>query len=98
MAQHLGGQATAHANKLRPNGHIAVEAVNNKVRAMACLSGDGAGMMSAAFEDDRPSLVLADLTTLTRRDVQAGYRFLFMGSQQAIRNPVGIRTVQRRGR
>lgn len=32
-------------------------------------------------------MALADLTTQTGKDIQAGYRFLFMGSQQAIRNP-----------
>lgn len=51
------------------------------------LSGDGAGMMGVAFKDEGPALILADLTTKTGRDIQAGYRFLFMGSQQAIRNP-----------
>jgi uncharacterized protein (TIGR02391 family) len=54
---------------------------------MTSLPGDGAGLMGNAFKDDQPALVLADLSTQTGRDVQAGYRFLFMGSQQAIRNP-----------
>jgi hypothetical protein len=48
MAQHLGGQAAAHTRIMRPNGHIAVKAGNHKVKAMAGLSGDGSGMMSAA--------------------------------------------------
>jgi len=43
--------------------------------------------MGNAFKVDHPSLVLADLTTQTGKDVQTGYQFLFMGSQQAIRNP-----------
>lgn len=43
--------------------------------------------MGNAFKDDQPALVLADLTTQTGKDIQAGYRFLFMGTQQAIRNP-----------
>ena len=54
---------------------------------MTGLSGDGTGLMGNAFKDDQPALVLADLTTQTGKDIQAGYRFLFMGSQQAIRNP-----------
>jgi uncharacterized protein (TIGR02391 family) len=65
----------------------AAKAVNNRVKAMSGLTGDGAGMMGDAFKDKQPALELADLTTQTGRDVQAGYRFLFMGSQQAIRNP-----------
>lgn len=43
--------------------------------------------MGNALKDDQPTLVLADLTTQTGKDIQSGYRFLFMGSQQAIRNP-----------
>ena len=43
--------------------------------------------MGNAFKNDQPALVLADLTTQTGKDIQSGYRFLFMGSQQAIRNP-----------
>jgi uncharacterized protein (TIGR02391 family) len=75
------------------NGHLAAavfeaaKAVNNQVKKMANLSGDGMGLMSSAFKDEQPALVLADLTTQTGKDIQAGYRFLFMGSQQAIRNP-----------
>ena len=36
---------------------------------------------------DSAALVLADSTTQTGKDIQAGYRFLFMSSQQAVRNP-----------
>ena len=65
----------------------AAKALNNRVKKMSGLSGDGMGLMSNAFKDDQPALILADLTTRTGKDIQAGYRFLFMGSQQAIRNP-----------
>jgi uncharacterized protein (TIGR02391 family) len=65
----------------------AAKALNNRVKKMSGLSGDGMGLMSNAFRDEQPTLVLADLTTQTGKDIQAGYRFLFMGSQQAIRNP-----------
>jgi len=65
----------------------AAKAVNNRVKKMTNLSDDGTRLMGAAFKDDQPSLMLAELTTQTGRDIQSGYRFLFMGSQQAIRNP-----------
>lgn len=65
----------------------AAKAVNNRVKKMSGLTADGAGLMSTAFKDNQPAVVLADLTTQTGKDTQAGYRFLFMGSQQAIRNP-----------
>lgn len=65
----------------------AAKAVNTGVKKMVNLITDGTKLMSAAFKDDQPTLILADLTTQTGKDMQAGYRFLFMGSQQAIRNP-----------
>jgi uncharacterized protein (TIGR02391 family) len=65
----------------------AAKAVHNRVKKMTGLSGDGAGLMGNAFKADQPALMLADLTTQIGKDIQAGYRFLFMGSQQAIRNP-----------
>jgi len=83
----------AVAEQLLRDGHRAAaifeaaKALNNRVKKMSGLSGDGMGLMSNAFRDEQPTLVLADLTTQTGRDIQAGYRFLFMGSQQAIRNP-----------
>lgn len=84
---------TEVAGRLFKDGHRsaavfeAAKAVHNRVKAMTGLSGDGAGLMGVAFKTEEPRLVLADLDTQTGRDVQAGYRFLFMGSQQAIRNP-----------
>jgi uncharacterized protein (TIGR02391 family) len=63
------------------------KAARNRVKKMTGLSGDGAGLMGNAFKDDHPALVLVDLTTPTGKDIQAGYRFLFMGSRQTIRNP-----------
>ena len=65
----------------------AAKAVHNRVKKITGLSGDGAGLMGNAFKDDQPALILSDLTTLSGKDTQVGYRFLFMGSQQAIRNP-----------
>jgi uncharacterized protein (TIGR02391 family) len=89
----LHPEILAVSEQLFRDGHRAAavfaasKAVNNRVKKMANLSGDGMGLMSNTFKDDQPALMLADLTTQTGKDVQAGYRFLFMGSQQAIRNP-----------
>jgi hypothetical protein len=43
--------------------------------------------MGEAFKDDDPPIVLADLSTETGKNIQAGYRFLFMGAVRGIRNP-----------
>jgi hypothetical protein len=58
-----------------------------QTKAMTDLPGDGTDMMGVAFKDQEPPLILADLVTQTGPDIRAGYRSLFMGSQQAIRNP-----------
>jgi len=89
----MHSEILAVAEHLFKDGHRAAavfeaaKAVNNRVKKMTSLSGDGVGLMGNAFKDDRPALMLADLATQTGKDIQAGYRFLFMGSQQAIRNP-----------
>jgi uncharacterized protein (TIGR02391 family) len=65
----------------------AFKAVINRVKAMADIEGDGTGLMGQVFSDKDPVLMLSDLTTPTGRDIQNGYKFLFMGAAQGIRNP-----------
>lgn len=65
----------------------AMKAVNNRVKAMAAIDADGIGLMGRAFADNSPALALGDLSTQTGRNIHAGFRFLFMGALQAIRNP-----------
>lgn len=62
-------------------------AVLNRVKTMTGREGNGAGLMSQAFSMDHPRLVLADLSTKAGRDVQDGYRFLFIGAAEGIRSP-----------
>ena len=65
----------------------AYKAINNRVKAMIGLELDGSSLMGEAFKDDDPPIVLADLSTETGKNIQAGYRFLFMGAVRGIRNP-----------
>jgi uncharacterized protein (TIGR02391 family) len=65
----------------------AFKAINNRVKAMTGLELDGSSLMGEAFKDDDPAIVLADLSTETGKNIQAGYRFLFMGAVRGIRNP-----------
>jgi uncharacterized protein (TIGR02391 family) len=65
----------------------AMKAVTNRVKAMSGLDLDGVRLMTAAFSDTSPILELADCSTETGRNQQAGFRFQFMGAVQAIRNP-----------
>lgn len=65
----------------------AFKAINKRVKAMTGLDLDGSKLMGEAFSNTDPPLLLGDLSTQTGRDIQAGFRFLFMGAVQGIRNP-----------
>ncbi len=75
------------------SGHMEVaifeafKALNNRVKAMTGLEADGTDLMAKAFNDDNPPIRLADLSTESGRNIQAGFRFLFMGAVRGIRNP-----------
>jgi uncharacterized protein (TIGR02391 family) len=57
------------------------------VKAMTGLDEDGSKLMAHAFADENPPIILADLSTETGKNIQAGFRFLLMGAVQGIRNP-----------
>ena len=42
-----------------------------------------------AFNEARPKIKLNDLSTISDKDEQMGFRFVFAGSMSAIRNPRG---------
>jgi uncharacterized protein (TIGR02391 family) len=65
----------------------AFKAVNNRVKKLTGSDLDGHTLMGQAFSDKQPLLRLADPATETGRNIQAGYRFLFMGAVQGLRNP-----------
>lgn len=75
------------------SGHPAVaifeafKAINQRVRTITGLELDGSKLMGEAFSDSSPPIALADLSTTTGRDIQAGFRFMFMGAVRGIRNP-----------
>lgn len=65
----------------------AFKAVNLRAKALSGLDADGKDLMARAFRPEDPVLVLANLTTETGRNVQAGYHQMFMGAVVGIRNP-----------
>jgi uncharacterized protein (TIGR02391 family) len=65
----------------------AFKAINNRVKAMTGSDLDGSSLMGEAFKDSDPRIALGDLSTETGKNIQAGYRFLFMGAVRGIRNP-----------
>ncbi len=63
-------------------------AVKDRVKDLSGRSDlDGVDLMAQIFRPEAPVLVLADLSTETGRNVQAGYHRIFMGVMAAIRNP-----------
>ena len=65
----------------------AFKAINSRVKAMTGLDLDGNKLMGAAFVNSDPPIVFGDLSTETGRNIQTGFRFMFMGAVQGIRNP-----------
>jgi uncharacterized protein (TIGR02391 family) len=64
----------------------AMKAINMRVRDMTGLDLDGSELMAKAFSDSQPRILLADLATETGRNIQTGFRFIFMGAVRGIRN------------
>jgi uncharacterized protein (TIGR02391 family) len=48
---------------------------------------DGFDLMIHVFSEERPILKLNELKTTTDKDEQRGFRFIYAGSMQGIRNP-----------
>ncbi len=68
----------------------AFKAVNIRVKQVSGLDLDGQDLMAKAFGDERdknPPVQLANLNTETGRNIQTGFRFMFMGAVRGIRNP-----------
>ena len=81
--------------KLFDNGHCAestfeaFKLIDKLVQRLCQVDESGFKLMMNAFNETRPMLTLADLSTTSGRDEQKGYSFLFSGAVMAIRNPRG---------
>ena len=81
--------------KLFDDGHYAeatfhaFKYLDKKVQEHSHLSDSGHKLMMAAFDDVKPKLQLTALSNDSEKDEQKGYRFIFAGAVQAIRNPRG---------
>lgn len=89
----LHPQVMTAATQYIRSGHYAaavfesMKAVVNRVKSTTGLDHDGVDLMNRVFSAQRPLLILGGSATPTQRNVQAGYRELFVGAVQAIRNP-----------
>ncbi len=61
--------------------------LDNLVRHRACLEGSGASLMTQAFGQKSPRLLLNALETQSERSEQLGYMKILEGCMIAIRNP-----------
>jgi uncharacterized protein (TIGR02391 family) len=89
-----------HSETLFKSGHYAsaifeaFKAVNNYVKQKSCkIEFDGKDLMAKVFNKNRPVLKLNDLATISDKDEQEGFMFLFMGAMEGIRNPKAHETV-----
>jgi uncharacterized protein (TIGR02391 family) len=79
--------------KLFDDGHYAqatLEAfkfVDKEVSRLSKLNESGFKLMMTAFAENTPPIKLNDGGSVTEKDEQKGFQFLFAGSMLAIRNP-----------
>lgn len=66
---------------------LAFKYLDKKVEAHSGLAESGFKLMMAAFDGAAPKLKLNPMTTISDKDEQQGYRFIFAGGMQGIRNP-----------
>ena len=81
--------------RLFDNGHFpqatfeAFKFVDAEVQRLSGLSLTGKSLMMQAFQEIGPVVSLADVSTVTGKNIQEGYKFIFAGSMISIRNPRG---------
>lgn len=83
------------SKKLFDDGHYAqatfeaYKLIDKVVAYHAKISESGVKLMMKAFSEQSPLIKLTDLSTVSKKDEQEGYKFIFSGSVLAIRNPRG---------
>lgn len=81
------------AGPLYRDGHLAsaifeaFKAIEVRVRRLSGLQGSGRDLMARAFRESDPALPLNRGETDVERDEQEGFKLIFMGAMQGIRNP-----------
>ena len=83
----------AKVRELFDDGHfpeatsLAFKYLDKKVQKHSGLIESGYKLMMAAFDGTTPKVKLNLLATTSEKDEQQGYRFVFAGGMQGIRNP-----------
>jgi uncharacterized protein (TIGR02391 family) len=77
------------------NGHYAqatfeaYKFLDKEVQRYSKIADSGFKLMMQAFSVESPQIRLTNLSSITEKDEQKGYQFIFAGSVLAIRNPRG---------
>lgn len=83
------------AKKLFDNGHYAqatfeaLKYLDNQVSKISGVKETGYKLMMSAFNEDKPAIQLSALKTVSEKDEQLGFKFIFAGAASGIRNPRG---------
>ena len=81
--------------KLFDNGHYpqatfeAFKYIDNQVKKVSGIQETGYKLMMQAFDENKPKIQLNDMKSMSDRDEQLGFRYIFAGSASGIRNPRG---------
>ncbi len=91
----LHPEVLAAASALFTDGHYAsavfeaFKALEGRVQRQSGLDASGRDLMTRAFSGSPPPIDLSVQEGQPGRDEQEGFRFVFMGAMQGIRNPKG---------
>ena len=83
------------AKRLFDDGHFAqatfevFKFIDKEIKLHSSSTENGFKLMMQVFSNDSPMIKLNNLSSVSDKDEQKGYQFLFAGSVLAIRNPRG---------
>lgn len=92
-ARNIHSDLPTNVQMLFDNGHYAqatLEAfkfIDEEIQKISANSDYGFGLMMKVFGGSKPELALNAGLTTSERNEQDGFKFLFAGAMQAIRNP-----------
>lgn len=81
--------------KLFDDGHYAqatfeaFKYIDNQVKIVSGVEDTGFSLMMNAFSETSPKVKLTKLKTMSEKDEQKGFRYIFAGTMSGIRNPRG---------
>lgn len=81
--------------KLFDDGHYAqatfeaFKYIDNQVKVVSGIEDTGFSLMMNAFNEAGPKIKLTDLKSMSDKDEQKGFRYIFAGTMSGIRNPRG---------